>query len=79
MCFFTDQIVRSHPQSVANCPAKRLKPQQRQALAVQVLAGGAPISELAKQAQVSRKFVYRQKSIAAKAARCRVRSGSGRR
>ena len=67
MCFFTDQIVRSHPQSVANCPAKRLKPQQRQALAVQVLAGGAPISELAKQAQVSRKFVYRQKSIAAKA------------
>src|SRR5580704_14965132 len=67
MCFFTNGTPVSHPESVAKCPAKALGPLQRQALSVHALAGTAPISELAEKAQVSRKFVYRQKAIAAEA------------
>ena len=43
-----------------SCPAKQLLPQQRQELAVQVLAGSQPIAQLARQHQVSRKFLYQQ-------------------
>ena len=43
-----------------SCPAKRLVPQQRQDLAIQVLAGAETISELARQHEVSRKFLYQQ-------------------
>jgi len=42
------------------CPARRLQPQQRQALAVAALAGARPITDLAQDYQVSRQFVYRQ-------------------
>ena len=42
------------------CPAKQLGPQQRQDLAIQVLSGTEPISELARQHEVSRKFLYQQ-------------------
>src|SRR3954452_8442068 len=41
-------------------PARRLLPAQRQELAVQVLAGTHPVAELARQHQVSRKFLYHQ-------------------
>ena len=43
-----------------SCPAKRLLPHQRQDLAIQVLAGAETVSELARQQQVSRKFLYQQ-------------------
>jgi hypothetical protein len=48
----------------ASCPAKQLLPSQRQNLAIQVLAGVQPLSDLARQHQVSRKFLYRQAQTA---------------
>jgi len=41
-------------------PAQQLLPVQRQNLAVLVLAGTHPVAELARQHQVSRKFLYQQ-------------------
>ena len=41
-----------------SCPAKRLLPQLRQGLAIQVLARTETVSELARQHEVSRKFLY---------------------
>jgi transposase-like protein len=43
-----------------SCPAKRLRPQQRQDLAIQVLAGTETVSALARQHDLSRKFLYQQ-------------------
>lgn len=45
-------------------PAQRLLPAQRQNLAVHVLAGTHPVAELARQHQVSRKFLYQQADTA---------------
>jgi hypothetical protein len=45
-------------------PAQRLQPAQRQSLALQVLAGTHPVAELARQHQVSRKFLYQQADTA---------------
>ena len=42
------------------CPAKGLDPSQRQRLALDAIIGSAPISRIAGQQQVSRKFVYHQ-------------------
>src|SRR5262245_52088016 len=50
------------------CPAHALTPQRRQRLAVLALAG-YPVAHLARQHQVSRQFVYRQKRLAARALR----------
>ena len=47
--------------------AKQLAPQQRQGLAIQVLAGTETVSELARQHEVSRKFLYPQVHTAEKA------------
>ncbi len=47
--------------------ASRLQPLQRQQIAVKVLAQQEPITEIAKEKQVSRKFVYQQKAIAQQA------------
>jgi len=44
----------------AVCPAHALAPPQRQALAVQALAHTQPLAVLARQHDVSRKFVYQQ-------------------
>jgi hypothetical protein len=44
----------------APSPARHLQPHQRQNLAVQALAGARPITQLAEEHQVSRKFVYQQ-------------------
>jgi hypothetical protein len=41
-------------------PAQRLLPQERRDLAVQVLAGAQPVSHLAREHEVSRKFLYQQ-------------------
>ena len=41
-------------------PAQRLLPQERWDLAVQVLAGAQPVSDLAREHEVSRKFLYQQ-------------------
>ena len=46
--------------SLPRWPAQRLLPQERQALAVQVLAGAQPVSDLAQEHEVSRKFLYQQ-------------------
>jgi len=67
MCFFIPRSAFSHPQLPTSPPAKALGPEQRQDLAVQALAGAVPITELAQQAQVSRKFVHQQKNIAQEA------------
>ena len=48
----------------ASCPAQLLPPQQRQELALQVLAGSQPVAQLARQHQVSRQFLYRQADTA---------------
>jgi len=55
----TPQTQRPAPAN-RSCPANHLDPQQRQRLAVEALAGTQPISDLAEQRQVSRKFVYQQ-------------------
>jgi hypothetical protein len=44
----------------ATCPAKQLDPSQRQRLALDALTGSAPVSRIAQQHQVSRKFIYHQ-------------------
>src|SRR4051794_23229935 len=52
-----------HPQPLdtpATCPAKQLGPSQRQRLALDAIIGSAPISRIARQQQVSRKFIYHQ-------------------
>jgi hypothetical protein len=41
-------------------PAQRLLPQERRYLAIQVLAGAQPVSDLAREHEVSRKFLYQQ-------------------
>jgi len=41
-------------------PAQRLLPPERQDLAIQVLAGAGTVSELAREHEVSRKFLYQQ-------------------
>ncbi len=43
-----------------SCPAKQLAPQQRRDLAIQVLAGTETVSELAREHELSRKFLYQQ-------------------
>src|SRR5262245_19687488 len=40
------------------CPAQRLLPPQRHNLALQALAGTQPVTQLAQEHHVSRKFVY---------------------
>lgn len=47
--------------------ASRLQPHHRQEIAVKVLSKQEPISHIAHQEQVSRKFLYQQKEIAQKA------------
>ena len=48
-------------------PAQRLLPQQRQFLAVQVLVGAQPVAALAREHEVSRKFLYQQADTAREA------------
>ena len=48
------------PTGSSTCPAKQLQPDQKQGLAIQVLAGIATVSGVAREHEVSRKFVYHQ-------------------
>lgn len=48
------------PSKAQACPAQELAPAQRQRLAVDALAGSQPITRLAQDHEVSRKFVYQQ-------------------
>ena len=64
MCHVTRPPTVAHPRSTNSCPAHALGPEQRQRLAVAALAGTTPITQLADQNQVSRKFVYRQHDLA---------------
>jgi hypothetical protein len=50
-----------------SCPAKQLLPEQRQDLAIQVLAGAETVSDLAREHEVSRKFLYQQVDTAQQA------------
>jgi hypothetical protein len=52
------------PIAIAPCPAQQLPPEQRQELALQILAGSQPIAQLARRHQVSRQFLYRQADTA---------------
>jgi hypothetical protein len=52
-----------HPQWAA----QRLLPQERRNLAIQVLAGAQPVSDLAREHEVSRKFLYQQAHTAEEA------------
>ena len=47
--------------------ASRLQPLQRQEIAVKVLSKQEPITQIAHQEQVSRKFIYQQKALAQEA------------
>lgn len=60
MCILSPSSNDSLSAPSSPCPAKALQPPQRQQLAVQALAGAQPISHLAQQHHVSRKFVYQQ-------------------
>jgi hypothetical protein len=61
MCILASASPAAAPTPRApDCPAKHLTPPQRQALAVEALAGTASITALADDHQVSRKFVYQQ-------------------
>ena len=61
MCVQPSKFAPAGQQQVSKpCPAKLLDPQQRQTLAVHALAGSQPITQLAAEHVVSRKFVYQQ-------------------
>jgi hypothetical protein len=65
-CSFTQSDLGpvAEPPHLPHWPAQRLLPQQRQDLAVQVLAGAQPVSGLARDYEVSRKFLYHQADTA---------------
>ena len=64
MCLPTQLPPAANLRATNPCPAHSLGPQQRQQLALQALAGTIPITQLANQNHVSRKFVYRQNATA---------------
>ena len=59
--------VCQQPETAILGAAKAMQPRQRQELAVEVLAGVQTVSSLARQHEVSRKFVYRQTAKAQEA------------
>jgi hypothetical protein len=64
----TDWLLPSALETCAvTLPAKRLVPQLRRDLAIQVLAGTETVSELARRHEVSRKFLYQQAHAAEEA------------
>ena len=68
MCILPCASTPVPPTSAAPaCPAQLLQPQQRQQLAVAALTTAAPITQLAADYQVSRKFVYQQRDKAEQA------------
>ena len=53
--------------SLPQWPAQKLLPKERRDLGIQVLAGAQPVSDLAREHEVSRKFLYQQAHIAQEA------------
>jgi hypothetical protein len=70
---FSYSLTQSHvgpvaePASLPHWAAHRLLPQERRSLAIQVLAGAEPVSDLAREHEVSRKFLYQQAHTAEEA------------
>lgn len=60
MCIVIDTTAATSAPPTPGCPAKALDPCRRQDLAVAALAGLRPVSALAAEHHVSRKFVYQQ-------------------
>jgi hypothetical protein len=60
LCLTQSDVTAASVADLPLWPAQQLLPAQRQILAVQVLAGTHPVAELARQHQVSRKFLYQQ-------------------
>jgi hypothetical protein len=60
----SDPLPVAVPSLTISCPAKQLPPERRQALALQVLVGSRPVAQLARDHQVSRKFLYQQADTA---------------
>ena len=68
MCLHPTQPAAARPpQPGTPCPAHDLTPAQRQQLALDALAGTHTVTDLARQALVSRKFVYQQAARAEQA------------
>jgi hypothetical protein len=70
---FSYSFTQSHagpvaePASLPHWAAQSLLPQERRNLAIQVLAGAQPVSDLAREHEVSRKFLYQQAHTAEEA------------
>jgi hypothetical protein len=64
VCHPIPDLPLTQPKILEICVARTLAPAQRQQLAVQALAGVETISQLARDSQVSRKFVRQQSTIA---------------
>lgn len=69
VAYFNASIRPGQPETTDFFPAKALGPDARQKLAIQTLAGTEPLSSLARQHEVSRKFLYRQADKADEALR----------
>jgi hypothetical protein len=67
VCYPTPASQPTQPQILEICAAHTLSSAQRQQLAVQALAGATTITQLARDNQVSRKFVYQQRDMATQA------------
>jgi hypothetical protein len=68
-CSFTQSDLGpiAEPPHGPRWPAQRLLPQQREFLAVQVLVGAQSVAQLAREYEVSRKFLYQQSDTAREA------------
>ena len=64
MSYLSVSGILPQPEATVFCPAMAMGPEQRQDLALHALAGTAPISRLAAEHEVSRKFIYRQRTRA---------------
>ena len=60
VCHLTPTVFAVQQTIPNGCPAKALSPSQRSAIGVQALAGTQTITSLAKEHEVSRKFIYQQ-------------------
>lgn len=67
VCYLTTSDLAHQPRATPFCPAKTLTPWQRRGLALEALTESETVSQLARQHEVSRKFVYQQAAKAEEA------------
>jgi len=67
VCYLTTSDLSWQPHATAFCHAKTMTPWQRRGLALEALAESETVSQLARQHEVSRKFVYQQAAKAEEA------------